>query len=319
MFLVHKDIVRAVEDYIKPLIVRYFTSNGYHVLAKNIKNVVTVKPIVNKRYLKTLSDAGVPVLSSGGNTNISMVFIDTPTAYLTNCVNGTKTNDFKLDITQYRDVLSKTTTRESYKFTIFSVTSGENIDICPSATIQLSGISVSNHPDYPLPHNLSDMDVEQRYRFNIPYKDGSNLPGRVNSQASVEYYKNLIIEELKEHGIDLQTLTSTKTIYTFCDSVTATVLPPPVLKLYTPNRFVPINEPVKFENLLTNPETLESITVDFGDNIIKTYTGEDMLKDFFVVYSINGYKTLSITITTQNKSKVVLTYPNIVNVVSYYD
>jgi len=319
MLYVHKDIEKAVNDYIKPRIVAYFTYNRQDEAAKNINNVVTLRPINNKRYFKDLKERGVPALSANGNVNISFVFIDTPSAYLDKCtLDGNKTDDFRLDVSQYRSVLASTDTRESYKYTIFSVTSGNNVNICPAATKQLSGVETGTDTNYPLPYNLADMDVEKRYRYNIFYKEGSST-GRSNPLANINYYTNLIISELKEHGVDLDSNKLAKTDYTFCESVTATVLPAPVLKIYTANRFVPVHEPVKFQNLLKNPGGLESITVDFGDKIIKTYTGQEMLKDFIVMYNVTGYKTLNITIQSQNKTKTTLTYPNIVNVVSYYD
>jgi hypothetical protein len=315
MIYVHRDIEKAINDFIKPLIVTYFTYNRQDTSAKNINNIVTLRPINNKRYFKDLKERGIPSLSANGNVNISLVFIDAPSAYLNKCtLDAEKTDNFRFDVSQYRNTLASTDTRDSYKYTIFSVTSGNNVDLCPAATRQLSGIETGTHPDYPLPYNLADMDVEKRYRYNILYKENSSHP-----LANVNYYTNLIIEELKEHGVDLSSNILTKTEYTFCDSVTATILPAPVLKIYTPNRFVPINEPVRFQNLLKNPESLESITIDFGDKIIKTYTGSELLKDFIVTYNISGYKTLNITIQSQNKSKTVLAYPNIVNVVSYYD
>lgn len=317
MIYVHKDIERAVNDYIKPLIISYFTYNRQDDSANNINNIVSIRPITDKRYFKDLKERGIPPLSANGNVNISFVFVDTPTAYLDNCtLNDSKTDNFRLDVSQYRSVLASTDTRESYKYTIFSVTSGNNVDICPGATKQLSGVETGTDPDYPLPYNLADMDVEKRYKYNVFYKEGGS---RSNPLANINYYTNLIINELKEHGVDLQSNILTSTEYTFCDSVTATILPAPVLKIYTPNRFVPLHEPVRFQNLLKNPGDLESIVIDYGDKIVKTYTAQNMLKDFIVTYDTPGYKTLNITIQTKNKSKSVLTYPNIVNVVSYYD
>jgi hypothetical protein len=315
MVYVHRDIEKAINDYIKPRLVSYFLFNGQTVAAKNINNIVTIKPINGKRYFKDLKERGIPPLSGNGNINVSFVFIDTPTAYLENCtINSEKTDNLRFDVSQYRKVLAATDTSESYKYTIFSVTSGNNIDLCPAATKQLSGIETGTDPMYPLPYNLADMDVEKRYKYNVLFKESSTHPN-----ATINYYTNLIIDELKNHGVDLDSKILTSSSYTFCDSVTATILPAPVLKIYTPNRFVPINQPVLFQNLLKNPASLEAITVDFGDNIVSTYTGIELLNNFIVTYNTPGYKTLNITIQSQNKTKTVLTYPNIVNVVSYYD
>ena len=320
MIYVHQDIVRAVEDNIKPLLVKYYTANGHTVKAKSINDVVKILPINGKRYFKDLKDTGIPTMSANGTTNISLVFIDgTFPIYIDDCaVDADKTDNFRFDVSQYRSVLAATSSRDSYKFTIFSVTGGKSGDICEGATVQLSAVQTGANPNYPKPYNLIDMDVEQRYRYNIPFKEASG-GGRTHPDASVTYYTNLIVEELQAHGFDLKTLAPCKSTFTFCDSVTAIIEPSPVLRLYTPNRFVPLGEPVKFENIVENSQYIKNIVIDYGDNIIKTYTGNDVKKDFFVTYDLTGYKTLNITITSKNKSVSKLTYPNIINVVSYYD
>jgi hypothetical protein len=223
---------------------------------------------------------------------------------------------FEQDITNFKTLLSSAPTFDYYRATIFAVTNVNTLNLCPSFVQHLSGVSTNNYSGYPLLYNLSDIDNQiVKYRPNIQYK-GVGTP---NTNATTKYYTDLILDSLLDHGIDLINLTPNIKRTTLCSATSAIIGSAPYAKIYTANRFVLVNKKVKFQNLSVNIHKLLSITVDFGDNITQTYTGANMYNDFYVTYTSAGYKTLNITTVTSGGYSRVQTFPNIVNIVNYYD
>jgi len=313
MIDVHTDIQSAVTNTIKPRLKNYLLANNHPVA--NIDNIVTVLPITNKNYLADITATGIPPLTNGGNTNVSLVFIDIPTNYVTSCSNSTPTTTFLNDITAFRNMLLGLDTGE-YKGTFFAVTSAFNVsNICPALGAQFNALYTGTDPNYPLGSNLSDKNNNIKFKQDVLYKN-STMP---NTNANISYYADVIINALIEHGIDLTTYNANYDTTTICRSLTARVPASSLVRIYTANRFVPLFSVVKFENVSIGLNNITSITVDFDDGIILTYTGSNVYSDFYVVYNTTGYKTLNITYVAQNGSIKTQAFPRIVNVVSYYD
>lgn len=98
-------------------------------------------------------------------------------------------------------------------------------------------------------------------------------------------------------------------------------LSPPDIKLYTSNRFVLTGSNVIFENLTTKTNLLCSLTIDFDDNLPPvTLTGENIKQNFIKTYNIPGIKNIKIVGTpTYDVTPIVLTLPQIIEVVTQYD
>lgn len=312
---VHNEIVNIVDEVIKPRVENYLTANSHPVI--DIDTIVKILPInSSKRYFDSLTSSGLKSLSGDGTTNISFVFTDSPSAYTVSCSNSARTPVFDQDITNFKTLLSSSPTFDYYRATIFAVTHVNTLNMCPSFAQHLSGVSTNNYSGYPLPYNLSDTESQIiKYRPNVQYK-GAGTP---NTNATTKYYTDLILDSLLDHGIDLINLTPNIKRTTLCSTTSAVIGSAPYAKIYTANRFVLVNKKIKFQNLSVNIHKLLSITVDFGDNIIQTYTGANMYNDFYVTYTSAGYKTLNITTVTYGGYSRVQTFPNIVNIVNYYD
>lgn len=106
-----------------------------------------------------------------------------------------------------------------------------------------------------------------------------------------------------------------------------TAIAPPYASIYTPNRYVLTGTNVKFENLVTNPKVITSLTAFCDDNKVVILTGTDVSKDINVSYDVVGYKTIAIsfeldkTIYTDPLMNTTLnaTFPNIIRVLTHYD
>jgi hypothetical protein len=103
------------------------------------------------------------------------------------------------------------------------------------------------------------------------------------------------------------------------ESSKATILSRGDFRFYTNNRFVLVNEEVKFENLSKGFNNVIDIVIDFGDNILTTLSENDLYNNFVVTYTTPGYKTLTVTINYTNGSTLIEKYENIINVVTEYD
>lgn len=104
-----------------------------------------------------------------------------------------------------------------------------------------------------------------------------------------------------------------------------TAVAPPNIKIYTPNRYVLTGTDIKFENLLTRSNLVNSLTANCDDGKVVILTGTDVTKDFTVSYDVVGYKTITITAELNKNvydalaTPIVTTFPNIIQVLSRYD
>ena len=314
MSQVHSEVVNIVENVVKPRALNYFTATNHTFT--DIDSIIKVLPANgDKRYLKTLTSTGYQALSSDGSTNVYLLFTDSPSAYIVNCTNPSKTGTYDSDVSLFRAFLSGAPSPEFYKATILATTYANNVDRCPAFTTHLSSVQTGTGSNYTPSNSLVGFNNNIKYKHRVLYRGA----GVVNPDATTAYYTDLILNSLYEQGIDLINYTPNIKRTTLCESLTAIVRAAPYVKIYTPNRFVLTGKEVKFENLTTNISSLLSIKIDYGDGTVQTFTGNSMYLDFKKTYSTAGYKTLNITTTTVNGSVRVQTFANIIKVVNFYD
>lgn len=147
---------------------------------------------------------------------------------------------------------------------------------------------------------------------------------------TVSRYGNTIISLIAEHNVE--------SFITVTDGLTAndwpvketivrhtkviTSIPPYELNIYTPNKFVLVDHPVKIENLFARVvgavSAVEVILDDVaGETIL--LTGEKIKQDFIISYTTTGYKNLKITGLTTFGEKITVNYPNLLYVVEKFD
>lgn len=308
-------VTQAVEGFIKPKILNYFTANSFPFT--NIDDIVRVIPIgTGNRYFQKLATDGVPTLSGQGNTNISFVFVDVPQQYVSNCASPyTITAAFSSDIVNYKTVLSANTTTDNYKVTFFSVLSTPTGTFCDAADDQMRSIENGITSRYPLPYNLADYSTNINFVHDVNYASNTTP----NIGANTLYYSDLIYEALKYQGVNLDDNSVRAQTSTICDSVTAVILSAPSIRLYTANRFMLVNSIVKFENVSLNLSKVASMEIDFNDGNIYTYTSTAIYNDFYITYNSPGYKSIKIISTDNTGGKTITMFPNIVKIVQYYD
>lgn len=103
---------------------------------------------------------------------------------------------------------------------------------------------------------------------------------------------------------------------------TITSVPPYELNIYTPNKYVLVNTPVKIENLFARVAGAVSAVEVVLDNVAGEtllLTGENIKQDIVVTYSTGGYKNIKITGMPVIGEKISVNYPNIFYVVDRYD
>lgn len=100
-----------------------------------------------------------------------------------------------------------------------------------------------------------------------------------------------------------------------------TSIAPPNIKIYTPNRFVLTGVNINFENLITKPETIQRLEIDFDDGKTITLTGDDIKQGYLTQsYNVVGSKTIKFTTFTNNAfTPFIDIFPNIIQVVDTYD
>lgn len=136
-----------------------------------------------------------------------------------------------------------------------------------------------------------------------------------NTQISLNVQKDITCQ-INQPPNDWQAKTTT-----INETFNILSIPPPILKLYTPNRFVLTGTEVRFENLTTSTNLLCSLTVDFGDDLdVVTVSGSNINQNFYRTYNTVGQKSLKITgIVTYDTTPITLNLPNVIEVVQQYD
>jgi hypothetical protein len=101
-----------------------------------------------------------------------------------------------------------------------------------------------------------------------------------------------------------------------------TSIAPPIVSVYTTNRYVLTGTDVKFENLTTNINYISCLEIDFDDGkVARLYNSEITIQNFITKYDIPGFKTLKLTVYYLNPTipSFTTTFTNIVEVLTHYD
>lgn len=118
--------------------------------------------------------------------------------------------------------------------------------------------------------------------------------------------------------LDVATLSANN--WTITETAQVTSFPPPIIQLYTPNRFVFSGSTVHFENISTALELVTSLSIDLDDGKTIFLSGNGIGSSFDVSYDILGYKTITVTVQPPYNNQVIVeTFPDIIQVLENYD
>ena len=107
---------------------------------------------------------------------------------------------------------------------------------------------------------------------------------------------------------------------TFDNSFLITSIAQPLIRIYTPNRYVLSGTNVIFQNLITNTSLITSLIVNLDDNIVLTLTGTEIKESFSATYDILGLKTVRIIANTNySNTPIEATFPDIIEVLERYE
>jgi hypothetical protein len=99
-----------------------------------------------------------------------------------------------------------------------------------------------------------------------------------------------------------------------------TSYPPPIISIYTPNRFVLSGSVINFENISTSLELVTGLNINLDDGKSIFLSGNNINNSFSVSYDILGYKTIHVTVLPDyNGLTLTQSFPNIIQVVENYD
>lgn len=165
--------------------------------------------------------------------------------------------------------------------------------------------------------------ASEQFTYTLRIDEDGILPGTVSERADTDLLLNVKLTgtcflSANELEVPAYYYPVVDHNYTF-QSVT-----PPAIRLYTPNRFVLSGTIINFQNLLTYPERVNRIELDFDDGKLYTLSGPELLKTFLTeTYNTPGYKTIKATIHSNipstSASPYTVTYPNMIQVLSIYD
>jgi len=159
-------------------------------------------------------------------------------------------------------------------------------------------------------------DVSQEFPFNLKfYNNGSNY-GTINylKDTIITLDARVIVSEIDTRACPLST-----NHFQVTHTLQITAHSPPIIDIYTPNRYVLSGSLVEFENLTTKLHFVTAFNVDFDDGIVKFIT--DVNNNFTASYFSPGTKTLQITAFTSKwpLEPIVAVFPNIITVVPRYE
>lgn len=97
------------------------------------------------------------------------------------------------------------------------------------------------------------------------------------------------------------------------------ILGTPVLRLYTPNKYMLTGTDVKFENIIQNAGFLTDLTVIYGSEDLEYLTGSNVTNNLVHRYTTTGLKSITLSGNVSYGGSLIKTFPNIVNIVNSYD
>lgn len=162
-------------------------------------------------------------------------------------------------------------------------------------------------------------DVSAGFTFDLQLLDYGTAPYTANFYDNSYFTLNA-----KATATTMDPLGNASATY-INQSFELTAVAPPDARIYTPNRYVLTGTDVKFENLLTRPNLVTSLTANCDDGKIIVLNDNDKINNFTVAYDTVGYKTITIAIDLDKTvygagvTPIVSTFPNIIQVLSRYD
>jgi len=158
-------------------------------------------------------------------------------------------------------------------------------------------------------------DVSQKFPYSLKFFNTGGIYGTTSYLEDTVITLNAQVSVLE---IDTRTCppTPNPVFITYTQQITAHS--PPVIDVYTPNRYVLSGSLVEFENLTTKLHFVSAFYIDFDDGITKFIT--DVNSNFTASYFHLGTKTLNITAYTYHwPEPIVASFPDIITVVRQYD
>jgi hypothetical protein len=165
--------------------------------------------------------------------------------------------------------------------------------------------SISIHPD-----------ISQEFPFNLKFfNNGTNY-------ETTNYLKDTIITldaKVTVSEIDTRVCPPSTNHFQITHTLQITAHSPPIIDVYTPNRYVLSGSLVEFENLTTKLHFVTAFNVDFDDGVVKFITNVN--NNFTSSYFKPGTKTLQITAFTSKwpLEPIIAIFPDIITVVPRYE
>jgi hypothetical protein len=161
------------------------------------------------------------------------------------------------------------------------------------------------------------ISASQNYIFSLKLEEYG-----LNDFTASIYQDTLItiIAETTGTCYDLAVSPASSTPAFIYETFTFKAIAPPLIKIYTPNRYVLTGTNVNFENLITNLTYTTAIRIDLDDSKEIYLTGSNITNSFSASYNVVGNKTLKVTSFLNYTSiPYTVTLPNIIEVVQAYD
>ena len=164
---------------------------------------------------------------------------------------------------------------------------------------------------------INDLSATTDFIYSLKFEDYGTEYNKINI-----YQDTLVTVRAQVTGTccDLQS-DPISCVPAFIDeSYTFKVIAPPLVKLYTPNRYNLTGVNINFENLITNTAYITALRIDLDDSKEIFLTGSNITNSISVSYDILGFKTLRVT-SYLNYTDIpyTVTLPDIIEIVKEYD
>jgi hypothetical protein len=157
-------------------------------------------------------------------------------------------------------------------------------------------------------------DVSQKFPFNLRFYNIGGNYGTVSylEDTVINLKTNVTISE-----IDTRVIPFSTNHFIFSNTVQITAFAPPIINLYTTNKYILTGVRAEFENLTTRLNLVSSFTIDYEDGVDFFF---DPYSNFNITFKTPGTKTLKISANSPKwKEPIIASFPEIVTVLPIYD
>jgi hypothetical protein len=161
------------------------------------------------------------------------------------------------------------------------------------------------------------LSVSNSFDFELRLFDYGLLPYTTSLYGDTAFTLNAT---LTVDCLDTENLSGAQTLIS--ETVNFTAVAPPLIKFYTPNRFILSGTNVPYQNLITNISTITALNIDLDDGKTFYLTGSDLTKNYFnAAYDVLGFKTLKVTAYSNYNGETIFTetFNDILQVLDKYD